>query len=488
MTRARLDMIPMNKMKLQLLGAVGLLSSSASCTELTQLGVSGELSAVRGEGSMLAAPRYFTTLTAPAGRSAAPNTQIWGDVDGDGLDDLLIGLMPDVLEDLDINSTNMTVYLFYGRAQLPEQISFDDADATFDTGYQEAGLSLGDVNADGRADFMLGDQTGFEIVFGSPQRYSGHHARFSAGLKWIYGGTPRDENGWQLRFFRAWPLGDINGDGANEFVLQATVPDPTHRLGLRVDHYLFEGRTSDWPSGAWDPLWAAARFDGDNPNVMLPYPIASGDIDGDGYSDIITRRDDRFWLYYGGPRGLQGNVTESLSDAELVLNDPWGYVTIIKDIDGDGADELQVGSTRETQIVYGSTTRFSGDVALQADLTFVDKSGAVYVGDYNADGFKDLIITAYIGADPESTDPLPPPVTYELRGTGTRLTGRIELTQAQQYRPVGYAAPDALARGGDPVDIGDFDGDGSTDLLLGDSDGLTLKALYLLPGTGPTPE
>jgi hypothetical protein len=471
-------------MKITIHLAAGALLSLTGCTELTHLGVSGEISPIRSEDSALSAPRYFTTISLPEGVRIAPNGRL-GDVDGDGLDDLLLGLVEKV-PDGSTEVPELTVYLFYGRAAAPEQLSYEDADATFETGYTER-MSLGDVNGDGRADFGLGDETGYEIIFGSPARYSGHHAKFTAGTKWIYG-EPAGANSWGPGFFRHYSInpGDINGDGADEIVLAASVQDATSRVGYTVEFYLIEGRAADWPSGAWDFSWPAARFGGDDP-MQKPYPTSSGDIDGDGYSDIVTFKDDRYWLYYGGPRGLEGTQTESIADAELAT--AGAYPAIVGDIDGDGADDIQISPFGDIKIVYGSTTRYSGVATLEPGLTFPGTSGAVQIGDYNADGLNDLLISASSSAASELEVPTTPPVLYELRGTGTRLTGQQTLQPAQLYRPVGYAAPEAVSNTGSAEPIGDFDGDGSTDLIASDwNEHGTATAVYLLPGIGPEPD
>jgi hypothetical protein len=468
----------MNKRKVLLVGALGAVSSFAGCTELTHLGVSGQLNAVGSEQSPLAAPRYFTTIQTPEGRRLAPVIAL-GDADGDGLDDFILGAVgPDSATPGMV--ADMKAYLFYGRAQLPEEMSYADADATFDTGYMES-MPLGDINGDGLADFALGDGTGLELVFGSPQRYSGEHPKFSAGLKWTYG-EPPNGRGLALRFFRAYSVGDVNGDGASEFVVQAAMASSAP-VGWSIEHYLFEGRTSDWPSGTWDPSWASAKFGVDDPLQQLPYPTSSGDIDGDGYSDVIAFRDEQSWLYYGGPRGLHGTLTETVADAELGPG-----TSIVGDIDGDGADDLSVGFSGESKFVYGSSARYSGVVTPQADLLFAERSGSISIGDFNADGLTDMLVTAGVVTEPNGAEPAPPAATYELRGTGTRLTGRKVLQQSELYRPVGYAAPEALntAAGGS---IGDIDGDGSTDLLgIATDEAGVASAVYILPGNGPTPD
>jgi hypothetical protein len=475
----------MNKRKVLMVGALGLVAISASCTELTHLGVSGEVSPIRSDDSAAAVARHYTTLSSASGHTINPFRPL-GDVDGDGMDDMLLAAWgPGDEKPGEVG--DMTAYLFYGRELLPEQLSYADADATFDTGILE-GMAIGDVNGDGLADFALGDGTGYEIVFGSPARYSGHHAKLSSGHRLQYGGPPPEGGQLPVRFYRVLPVGDVNGDGTDEFFIQATVAAD---IRLKVDYreYLIEGRTGDWPSGAWDWSSAAALLEADSPSSEAPVFSASGDIDGDGYTDILARSDERYWLFYGGPDGLHGTLTPSVADAVFDVGE--AMLWIGGDIDEDGRGDIQIYSAGETKVVYGSSTRYSGRVTLEADLIFTGQSCNVHVGDFNGDGLRDLIINSIPVVDGwKEGDPVPENSIYELRGTGTRLTGRKELLPAELYRPVGYAAPEAVKRTG-LGPYGDIDGDGSTELVgfeLSDPASSSEGAVYLLPGSTPAPD
>lgn len=465
------------------LAGVALASALTGCTELTHLGVSGEVSPIRSES----VARHYSTLSLPKDAWLLPNTEV-GDVDGDGIDDILISTFDPEVQPPPGGIADMTAYLFYGRAVIPEQLSYADADATFDSGILES-MALGDVNGDGFSDFALGDGTGYEIVFGSPQRFSGHHTKFTTGHRLNYGG-PAPEGGQQpVRFYRVLPAGDVNGDGADDFIIQATVP-ADNRIKVAFQEYLIEGRTGAWPSGPWDWSSAAAVFGADRPSEQAPVYSGSGDLDGDGYTDIMARgNDDRHLLYYGGPRGLQGTLTPAVADAVFDVGEssPW----MVGDIDGDGADDLQIYSSGETQVVYGSSTRYAGTVTPQADLIFTGQSCSVRVGDFNGDGLNDMLVSAMPASEGLSPDEPPPPSElYELRGTGERLTGRKQLQPAEIYRPVGYAAPPGLARTG-LSPFGDIDGDGSTDLAsfaYTDPENNQEGAIYLLPGSTPSPQ
>jgi hypothetical protein len=493
---------------------LGLAATLTSCTELTQLGISGEVSPIRGGESGVSAARHATKLSlGPDVFMPGYGDPKVGDIDGDGLDDLIVSLAstqegpPGALQ-------GMTSYLFYGRGVFPEQLSLDDADATFASGVRES-VAVGDVNGDKLSDFVLGDETGVEFVFGTATRWSGHYPKFTAGQKWSYSGPPPEGGVLPLGLGRTYGLGDVNGDGADDFILEASVPDANSLNKLGYRQFVIEGRKGAWPTGTWEPSWASAvyspHYNPDGSPILL-YQLG-GDVNGDGYADLLGySEDDRTWLFYGGPAGVHGTLTAARADAELprppsvneaakTIEGGYGRVAVIKDIDGDGADDFLLARVMgETQIVYGSSTRFSGVANLVPDLTFSEHDAYPVSGDFNADGLPDLIVSAAPLSSLQVTPEMPwldpeapsPYTTYELRGTGTRLTGSKVFDPGERYQPVGYTAPEGINSNFGV--IGDIDGDGSTDLVGAVAEEPTSETewpkvtLYLLPGSQKSPD
>ena len=461
----------------------GLLLSG--CTELTSLGISNEH--IVGRESAHTPATHYSAFSTASGELMVANGYV-GDIDGDGLDDLLIGGMHPSGPQGSV--PDMTAYLFYGRAEFPEMLSAADADATFDTGAMES-LTLGDINGDGLADFVLGDATAYEFVFGSKQRFKGHHAKFTSGVQWRNGETARAEDFFPPRFYRVRAAGDINGDGAGEIAIQLSERNPADGM-TALKEYLFEGRTGAWPSGTWDPSWAAASFGTDDPAIEALYPWSQGDLDGDGKTDFIARQENRFLLFYGRSAGLHGTLTAAHADAELATTG--GALPMFGgDLDGDGADDLQLSSSGELQVVYGSKARYAGVVQPAADLIFAGASGSVQVADLNADGLSDLLITATKATEHPNPFEASETVVYRVRGEGKRLTGRYQLQPEQRYEPVGYVAPEPLDSGRFSfIDArSDFDGDGSSDLMmvyLEDVAPDVHGAVYVLPGNSRAPD
>lgn len=448
-----------NLYKLTLVGAAGgPLVLAAACTATTSLGISAseELALSPAENAAQASstasgpPRVFlppepTTFRPREGRQFIGSVSPFvGDIDGDGLDDFMLSGADITADDL---FPDMAAYLFYGRAGFPPQLAAGEADATFATAWQ-VHYALGDINGDDLADFAVGHADSFEIVFGTAERFSGSYpALSSGGLVWHYM-PPSSKGLTRIREMSA--VGDVNGDGFDDFVMQVDFED---KLPVQ---YLIEGRRDGWPSGEWDPSWAA---------MTLPAHSAGwGDLNGDGYNDLLLWGDDgTAQLHYGGPDRADGSLAIAEESARISFSVPLlGQVFFAGDLDGDGVDDLCGNSLEdgEVEVTYGTRERLEGDVTLSPDL----QVGARYVGllgpgDVNADGVPDLMFSATLASG--SGEPTEADVTklYLWLGTGERLTGRHELQNDDLVAlPDDKTGPQHL--------VGDVDGDGGDDLLI----------------------
>ncbi|MFT5684784.1 MAG: hypothetical protein ACI8RZ_005729, partial [Myxococcota bacterium] len=151
-------------------------------------------------------------------------------------------------------------------------------------------------------------------------------------------------------------------------------------------------------------------------------------------------------------------------------------LTRVPDMDGDGRDDLVVGvpGSSEALVLY-SDGRVDGERLTRddADLMFLGPVGsatgsAVAGGDFDGDGLFDLIL----GAPDLTTDGgSGAGGVYIYFGDGaTGATGSVLLADLSETPGGGFlGASDRRSSLGGSLAAGDFDGDGSSDVLVGAS-------------------
>jgi hypothetical protein len=228
-----------------------------------------------------------------------------GDINGDGLDDVIIGARV-----ADPNGTNAAgeSYIVFGRSTgFPAALDLADLDGGNGfvvngidvddfSGYSVAGA--GDINGDGLDDVIIG------ASFADP------NATYRAGESYIVFGQSTEfpaaleladlvgNNGFVVYGIEAYDrsgvgvagAGDINGDGVDDVIIGAEGADP-NGTDYAGESYIVFGRSTGFPA-ALDPV----DLDGSNGFVVNgidagDYSGASvagaGDINGDGLDDVI---------------------------------------------------------------------------------------------------------------------------------------------------------------------------------------------------------
>jgi hypothetical protein len=375
------------------------------------------------------------------------------DFDGDGYADVVLGNQGNT-------ATRGRVLVGFGPVPSRRTVLLQDAElpGTADH-FGLVAEPLGDLDADGFADLLVtapGDSQsllGQAFVYFGSERFSEFESHSAARLR---GDEPADGFG-RL----AGPAGDVDADGFQDFVVNATV---TGTRALRL--YRGLGRRVI-PT---DLVWQDEN----------PVAFSAGDVNGDGYSDLFAvnaRRTTAYHaLYYllrGGPGGLD--------DPELAVERdgyPMPAHTIMADVNGDGTRELglvddsamDLGGYRiavslggdppslETAFTWGGGLVPGPDADSYAEL-----GGPIAAGDVNGDGFDDGLV-----------------------GVGWHLSTRIEANLYFGGRGA-RAGPDATfaLRGellfisyGVPTAPGDVNGDGFDDVFLKD-DFRNTGALFL---------
>jgi len=430
------------------------------------------------------------------GGPAGPASGV-GDVDGDGLDDLL------VLNRLSRNGR--TLVIPGDAADFAPQLRFPGTTGVREPGYR--GLVVvgrRDLNGDGVHDLIVGGTTIFGFAGGPTQTFDGADWSFDSSLGGLIpglyvamiqdqdadgddellvggehhpltashppppfsslflGGEPPATRPSWFRSTRWEPYrtvteqwmadaGDFDGDGVGDFLI-GDVANPSV-IHLFLD--LFEGGV-EAPSAF---SWSLEATDND---YVHPPLAGVGDVDGDGFDDVVVGLP-KAGLGAGAIEVIYGHPDPSSARTESLMGDggldgAFGLsVAGAGDVDGDGFDDVLVGANRGAAVLYrGEATGLDPVPWWTAPLIAGSLEHGYQVagaGDVNADGFDDILLRA---RSPRSDDFDPAEGIRVLLGGPT---GPMEDPWWQS--PTGWGS--GLTAAG----VGDIDDDGYDDVALG---------------------
>ena len=326
----------------------------------------------------LTTPSWAQTFEGDApGAQLGARFDVLGDVNGDGIFDLIAGFPDD-----DTRGTDAGRALVLSGADgsmLREHFGQTAGDR-----FGENVASAGRVDLDGTDDYMVaaperGGQKGAVYVFSGA---SGTQMHFMRGL------DPGDKLGSAID--RA---GDVNGDGFGDVIVGAPGVDLAGSLDDGTT-YVYSGADATLLHTFAPPV---APHDEAGFGTVVSWV---GDVNGDGFDDVLagTPQPDSNFLTIGQVglfSGLDGAVLAAYSgfDGGHGDFDFWGAgIGGTGDITGDGVPDYMIGISRqaagqELALINGATRARIRDFQYIADVDYV--GNYVNVGDINADGVPD---------------------------------------------------------------------------------------------------
>jgi len=386
-----------------------------------------------------------------------------GDVNGDGYSDVIIGAPW-----YDNGKTNEgRAFVYYGSASglsaTPDWTVKGDQDSA-EFGYSVS--TAGDVNGDGYSDVIIGahwydneyyDEGCAFVYYGS-----------SSGLSTVPNWTAEGNQSYAEFGYSVSTAGDVNGDGYSDVIIGAPWYTNTQSgEGLAVVYYGSDSGLSTVQN------W---RVEGDQEFAVLGWSVSSaGDVNGDGYSDVIIGApwydngdydEGRSFVYYGSSSGL--STTPAWTAEGNQANAEFGNsVSSAGDVNGDGYSDVIIGAdcydnheTNEGLVVvyYGSGSGLSttSDWSAEGNQKNAEFGTSVSsAGDVNGDGYFDVIIGAPWYDNVKSDEGR----TFVYYGNSSGLSDAPNwITEGNQGRAM-FGTSISTA--------GDVNGDGYSDVIIG---------------------
>jgi hypothetical protein len=262
--------------------------------------------------------------------------------------------------------------------------------------------------------------------------------------------------------------GDVNRDGYADFVVGA----PTSSASGSISIYL----------GGMNGPSAPTTINGFFPNyttLLYGSSVSSaGDVNGDGYGDIMVgarasnfgqQGEGTVLIYHGSSSGIEP-IYKTLLQGDQIDADFGVSVAPAGDVNGDGYSDVIVGSRYQDHghsnegvaiIYYGTSNGVSTAAPATPTLLEIDVTNAYFgssvsgAGDVNGDGYSDVIVGAPYYSNGQNHEGKA--FVFHGSPTGVKTTSSFSVEGEQ----IG------VYLGGSVSGAGDVNGDGYSDVLVG---------------------
>ena len=387
-----------------------------------------------------------------------------GDINGDGLSDVIVG------SDMNDNgeSDEGSAFVYNGSAAgLSSSANWSSAGGQSNSNFGCSVSSAGDVNGDSYADVIIGasDYDNGELNEGIVFAYFGSPSGLSASPDWS---AELNQEGASFGGSVS-TAGDVNGDGYSDVIIGAINYDNGHsNEGGAFVYY-----------GSGSGLSGVPDWSGESNQTSANYGSGvstAGDVNGDGYSDVIIgagnydngqTNEGRVYCYLGSAAGL--SLTANWTAESNQNNANMGSVSSAGDVNGDGYSDVIIGASNydNGQTNEGRVYCYQGSSSgLPASASWTNESNQANsnyglkvssAGDVNGDGYSDVIVGAITYDNVELDEGR----AFVYQGSASGLSAAANWTAEGNQISAYFGTSVSSA--------GDVNGDGYSDVIIGSS-------------------